>query len=193
MTDNTKQCRYCNQVKPLTEFTIQGKKTGYKSSGQYHSYCKACNAERAKEWRTRNPNYKGSGRNSLVPKEDRLLMSAIRARLGEAKQRIVKYGLEQTTLTDLELYDLYQKQNGKCALTGVDMVVEKQSPLCLSLDQKEPRKGYTLDNVQWVCWAANRAKGDLSMIDFLGMCECVVNYQKVQRLSNGSDKLNLVE
>jgi hypothetical protein len=187
MMNNTKKCGYCNEIKSLTEFTIQGARYSYTSTNQYHSYCKKCNAQRAKEWRTQNPNYKGSGRNSMVPKEDRRLFSAIRARLIQAKERIKKYNQAETTLIDMELYNLYKAQNAKCALTGVEMSVEKQSPLCLSLDKKEPELGYTLDNVQWVCWAANRAKGDLSMIDFLGMCECVVEYQKVQRLSKSSE------
>ena len=185
--NNTKVCTACNVEKPLDSFSLQGTKYSYSASSKYHSNCKDCSAKRAKEWRKNNPNYKGTGRNSKVPEQDRKLFSAIRARLGQAKERIKKYNLEATALTDMELYNLYKAQNAKCALTGVEMVVEKQSPLCLSLDKKEPKLGYTLDNVQWVCWAANRAKGDLSMMDFLGMCECVVENLKVQRLSKSSN------
>lgn len=192
MTATYKKCSKCGIEKDISEFP-QKKRESQKYLSSYNVYCRQCNTERAREWRKNNPNYKTSGKVNSIPKEDRILMSAIRARINQAKQRIKKYSLDDVILNDMELYNLYKDQKGKCALTGVEMTVEKNSPLCLSLDKKEPNQSYTLENIQWVCWAANRAKGDLSMIDFIGMCECVVEYQKVQRLSNDSNKLNLVE
>lgn len=192
MSTTHKTCSKCGIEKYILEFP-QKKRESQKYLSNYNVYCRQCNTERAREWRKNNPNYKTSGKVNSIPEKDRILMSAIRARISQAKQRIKKYSLDGVILNDMELYNLYKDQKGKCALTGVKMTVEKNSPLCLSLDKKEPNQSYTLDNIQWVCWAANRAKGDLSMIDFIGMCECVVEYQKVQRLSNDSDKLNLVE
>lgn len=105
-------------------------------------------------------------------------MSMIRARLREARTRCNKFKLPVPDFDDLYLYDLYKSQEGKCALLGYDMVVERKHPLCPSLDQIEPRKGYARGNVQWVTWIANRAKGDLSTDDFYSMCRIAIEHRE---------------
>ncbi len=179
----TKLCNQCGYEKPLEEFTRSKKSNNYKgSSSEYHTYCKSCNAERARNWRKEHPNYRGSGKLNRYPKEDLLLVSAIRQRLLDAIARCKKRNMHEPTVTVDDLYQLYLSQNRCCALTGEPLCVEKGHPLCLSLDQKDPNKGYSLDNVQWLAWAVNRAKGDLHIEDFYDMCELVLN-KKVQRLS----------
>jgi hypothetical protein len=185
---HTITCNDCGEAKSSDQFTRSKPSLNFKSSHRiHHSYCKACNAHRAREWRKQRPNYRGTGRLKVVPQQDRLLMSAIRQRLTDARSRCKKYGREAPQITDLELYELFLTQGRACALTGAPLSLEKDHPLCLSLDQKDPLKGYTKGNVQWLAWAVNRAKGDLTMIDFYGMCEAVMDYRKVQRLSNGSE------
>jgi len=101
-------------------------------------------------------------------------MSLIRQRLLDAKQRIAKYNQIELDFDEDYLYRLINQQDRKCALTALDFVVEKGSPLCPSLDKIEAAKGYTIGNVQWLSWAANRAKGDLENSDFVEMCKRVV-------------------
>lgn len=191
----SKTCNDCGETKSLDQFTRSSASQSFKTAHQtHHSYCKTCNARRAREWRKARPNYRGTGRLKAVPKEDRVLMSAIRQRLVDARTRCKKFGKNAPTVTDLELYQLFLFQGRACALTGALLNLEKEHPLCLSLDQKDPALGYTKDNVQWLAWAVNRAKGDLSMVDFYGMCQAVLDYRKVQRLSNGTLKsVDLVE
>lgn len=110
-------------------------------------------------------------------------MSAIRSRLVDAKGRCKKLNKPAPEITDTYLYKLFLDQGRKCALTGTTLAIEKGSPICLSLDQKDPSKGYVEGNVQWVAWAVNRAKGDLSMEDFYDMCSAVLSNRNVQRLS----------
>lgn len=174
-------CTKCNQIKPLSDFP-QRKKTpvGFRDAAQY-SPCKTCNAERAKEWRSKNKGYRGSGR--MTKYQNQPLISAIRTRLREAKERIKKFGKPDTDLTEEYLYELFNQQNGKCALLGYDMKVERKHPLALSLDQIEPSKGYVIGNVQWVTWISNRAKGDMNQDDFYRMCELAIEYRNEQRLS----------
>lgn len=178
----TKYCSSCNVEKPLEDFTKSNKGANYKTSNEtHHTYCKICNAKRAAEWRKNRPTYRGSGRIKSIPLQDRMLMSAIRHRLKDAKARCKKFN-KQLTVDDLYLYELFKAQNRVCALTGAPLIVEIGHPLCLSLDQIDPTKGYTEGNVQWLAWVVNRAKGDLSTEDFVDMCEAVIN-RKVQRLS----------
>lgn len=183
----TKTCNDCGVTKSLDEFTKAKASANYKTSNQtHHTYCKMCNARRAREWRASRPGYRGSGKISKYPKEDRFLVSAIRQRLADAKARCKKLGKPLPEVSFEDLYKIFITQNRKCALTGADLLVEKDHPLCLSLDQIDPSKGYIPSNVQWVAWCVNRAKGDLTLQHFYEMCETVLEYRKVQRLSKGS-------
>ena len=181
----TKTCKQCGLTKPVEEFTRSNRSNSFKyRKATSHTYCKECNASRAREWRKRHTNYKGSGRINAVPKEDRLLMSAIRQRITDAKTRCKKLKRAEPDLTDTFLYELFLSQNRACALTGAPLSLVTGDPLCLSLDQIEPEKGYVESNVQWLAWCVNRAKGDLSLDHFYEMCEVVLN-RKAQRLSKG--------
>ena len=179
-----KTCSQCNQIKDLEQFTRAKPSVNFKSTKSlHHTYCKECNARRAREWRKGRTNYRGSGRINSVPQEDRLLMSAIRQRLADARGRCKKLKRAEPVLTDSYLYELFKQQNRRCALTGEPLSLITDDPLCLSLDQIEPEKGYIEGNVQWLAWCVNRAKGDLSLVDFYDMCETVLECRKAQRLS----------
>jgi hypothetical protein len=184
----TKTCGQCGLTKPLDEFTRAKATANFRATSvTHHVYCKPCNASRAREWRKAHPGYKGSGRISLVPPGDRLLMSAIRQRLRDAQQRCRKLKKPMPVLSDVYLYELYLKQKRSCALTGAPFTLTKNQPLSLSLDQIDPGLGYAEGNVQWVVWCVNRAKGDLPLDQFYEMCEVVLKYRKVQRLSKGGE------
>lgn len=183
MQEPVKHCRICDETKPLTEFAKSKASTNFRSSNTtHHGYCKSCNAARAREWRKARPGYRGSGLLKKVPKEDRLLMSAIRSRLSCAKRRS---GGE--VLSAEAAYEIFLKQERRCALTNVRITLEKGHPLCISLDQIIPGQGYTVDNVQWLAWSVNRAKGDLTTEQFIDMCKAVLQ-QKEQRLSKGTKR-----
>jgi hypothetical protein len=181
-----KTCNQCGQAKPLEEFTRSNRSNSFKySKATTHTYCKACNADRAREWRKKHANYKGSGRINAVPKEDRILMSAIRQLITDARGRCKKLKRPEPVLTDAYLYELFLKQDRSCALTGAPLSLVTDDPLRLSLAQIEPEKGYIEGNVQWLAWCVNRAKGDFSLDQFYEICEFVLDYRKGQSLSKG--------
>ena len=75
--------------------------------------------------------------------------------------------------TAQQLWSLWKKQRGVCALSGVrlDRTAE--------LDHKLPqaRGGtHTISNLQWVTAKANRAKRDLTDDEFVALCESVVRW-----------------
>ena len=43
---------------------------------------------------------------------------------------------------------------------------KKVNPFKASLDRIDPTKGYTEDNVRWVCWAVNQMKSDKTEAEF---------------------------
>ena len=184
----TKLCISCNEVKPLSDFSRKKRSNHFKTSHQTHAtYCRACNTRQCAEWRAQNKGYKPSGKVTAVPQEDRLLMSAIRQRLVDARCRCKKLGRSAPEISADYLYNLFKNQKGNCSLSGVPLSLEKDHPHCLSLDQIEPGVGYVEGNVQWLSWYINRAKGEMPTDVFLSMCATVLDHRKVQRLSNGSN------
>ena len=177
-----KTCTKCGKTKPVTEFSKRGIK---KSGTNFSSYsigwdvwkntCKDCDAEYARNFRKENPGYRGSGKLTKYPKEERLLISAIRARLNMCKITFRKRngGKCESDLDADYLYELYKKQEGRCVYTGVKLGLKKGHPATISIDKIVPAKGYVRGNVQWVCWAVNRAKGDLTEATFLKMCKTI--------------------
>lgn len=176
-------CSKCLETKSLLEFPQKRRESHKLLKRNSNVYCKACNAERAREWRKNNPGYRTTGKVVALPVEERPWMSAVRQRLTDAKSRCKKLGRPAPQVTDQYLYEVLVDQKKKCALTGATLLLEPNHSLCLSLDQKDPAKGYVEGNVQWLAWCVNRAKGDLAMNDFFDMCEVIVSNQKVQRLS----------
>jgi hypothetical protein len=186
---NSKTCSVCKTDKPIDQFPVINTETSNYGDSQrqrptHENRCRPCKAAYARAWRSKAPtNYRGSGKLKNVPLKDRLLMSAISQRLQDAKARSFKYNHPEPDVDREYLYELFQQQEGKCALSGAILKIEKRAVTCLSLDKIDPEKGYVKGNVQWVAWAVNRAKGDMATDVFLDMCKQVIENQKVQRLS----------
>ncbi len=73
-------------------------------------------------------------------------------------------------------WDLYQKQAGRCALSGIDIpfpkiVTKGNFP---SLDRIDSQLGYVEGNVQWVHKDINRMKWSLDEGYFVELCNLVV-------------------
>ena len=81
--------------------------------------------------------------------------------------------MPDVTVTVDELVKLYHKQNGRCAVLGIEVTpVKKESGryVCnrwttLSLDRIDNNKGYSIDNLRITCWAANGMRGTLTIDD----------------------------
>jgi len=64
----------------------------------------------------------------------------------------------EITVTVTELVEIWEKQQGRCAITGILMRTKTRTPYSASVDRIESSKAYTVDNVQLVCVAINYAK-----------------------------------
>lgn len=78
-----------------------------------------------------------------------------------------------------------EKQNYKCALSGVDLTcrleVGVKFPTNASIDRIEAGGPYTADNIQIVCRALNSWRADLPVEDFIEWCRLVVNNADQER------------
>jgi hypothetical protein len=79
------------------------------------------------------------------------------------------------------VWELFLKQNGKCAITGLDLHFaaterrREQGETTASLDRIDSNKGYTKDNVQWVYKDINMMKQGFNQDYFFKLCKLVVS------------------
>jgi hypothetical protein len=81
------------------------------------------------------------------------------------------------------LVELYEKQNGKCALSGKVMtyvVGEGRVPTNISLDRIDSSLGYEEANIQLACVQANKMKAELSEEDLAEWCESILNKRNLK-------------
>ena len=90
------------------------------------------------------------------------------------RQRAKKHGHE-FDITNEYLTKMFIKSNGKCALSGLPLTVERNNPLIASVDRINSNKGYIKGNLQLVASCVNLAKNKLSQKDFIKLCKSVVD------------------
>lgn len=164
-------CHKCGEFKYVSEFSKCER--AVKRNG-YSYVCKSC---QAKEQQRRRRSYK----------ESDLLDFTLKKRLYDAMNR----AKSKNQYYDIDInfmYDMWNKQKGKCALTGIPMTVTKsgRTNTNVSIDRIDSNKGYTKDNVQLVCSAINFMKSNLSLNDFIMYCESVINYKINKNYANQS-------
>ena len=79
------------------------------------------------------------------------------------------------------LLDLWEKQNGLCAVSGRKMThIAGKGRLSnnISIDRIDNHKEYTLDNIQLVTCDSNRIKGILEMEELYNLCEDILNKRR---------------
>jgi hypothetical protein len=79
------------------------------------------------------------------------------------------------------LWHLFLKQDRKCALTGLTLVMPKSTydkSKNVSLDRIDSTKGYVAGNVQWVHTDINRMKSVFTEDHFVRMCKAVAEFQR---------------
>lgn len=167
-----KKCTKCHGDFVLENFYT----TGYKVSGErkYNSWCKSCVSKKQSSyhkltWTEEKLQYTAFKRSKSV----RSFLQYLRSKAAQRKK-----GQDIISLDSLEV--LWQKQNGKCALTGWDLTMElgkgNVNTNC-SLDRIDSSQGYFDGNVQLVCRIANVAKNSFTSDEFIKMCKSVANKQ----------------
>jgi len=156
-----KVCSGCKRLLPIEAYyTCSPAKPGH--SVRYSGRCRSCIK---KDRRIKNAAGAGIPKN-LSPKHylNHLRLKAIRRR-------------GSMNVTTADLLELWDKQGGKCALTGWPMTMTRRTGIVrtnASIDRIDSLLGYTLDNIQLVCVAANKAKFDLSHEEFVQLCRSVL-------------------
>jgi hypothetical protein len=110
---------------------------------------------------------------------------------GLISQHVFKTIIENAKKRSLEfditieyIWNLYLKQDKKCAISGLPIEFascskSKSKFQTASLDRIDSSKGYVKNNVQWVHKTVNKIKQDLMQIEFVNLCYLIARNQKL--------------
>ncbi|MEK6862457.1 MAG: hypothetical protein AABY07_10945 [Nanoarchaeota archaeon] len=81
-------------------------------------------------------------------------------------------------ITIEEIWDKFLEQDGKCALSGVNIYFGKllKDETTASLDRIDSNKGYTLNNIQWIHKDLNQMKMEFPQDKFFNWCKLITQH-----------------
>lgn len=133
--------------------------------------CKECNAANCKEWRKKNPDYwkkmigkKGtSTRQRYYDKRTKMFVKThahfLKQLLYRARWPNGRKKEPHEVHVDLAyILSIWDQQSGKCAITNLQMLHERNNPESVSIDRIDSSREYVEGNIQLVCRFVNLAK-----------------------------------
>jgi hypothetical protein len=94
---------------------------------------------------------------------------------------------KEFTINREYVWDLFKKQNGKCAISGVELNFAKTNKNQkinregnASLDRIDSRKGYIEGNVQWVHKRINSMKNNMTEKELINWCKLILKNKEKQ-------------
>lgn len=192
-----KRCTKCDELKPLDQFYRHAA-----SRDGRRPDCKECLDARAVIYRNKPENKK---RVSTYMKQYKTKMTAEKKRvyaqrINRSHEKSPRQALSlsrnhalarhktENPITIAELFDLWKRQQGRCALSGVEMTWRKGRilPTSISLDRVDGQKGYTVDNVRLVCYSVNALRHIGSDEEMLAMAEAIVSHMKPTNMAGAT-------
>ncbi len=172
-------CSKCNLEKSYNDFYDRG-------DGKKKKICKVCDNKTKHDYYLKHKEeiknkthiwyQKNKHKRKLVNKQ---YQKTVKGRLVQLMRQAKNRALKNNLLYDLDikfLLELWNKQNGKCILTGIDFILERSEiynsePFAPSIDKINPKLGYTKDNVRLVCVAINYALNEFGEDIFKQICK----------------------
>lgn len=100
------------------------------------------------------------------------------------------------TLTRKDLWEQWIKQDGRCAYTGIPLVMRNMNPKLeqnASLDRIDNDKNYVKGNIVWCHKVVNIMKHVLPLDEFIQWCKMIADNFKNDRIINKNMLLKKVE
>ena len=140
------RCSKCKEEKEQAAFSRTNKAEHLRSGWQ--AYCKPCALQAGNLWRNNNKEHCNSKARARSVNVESRLKSLLSASTVNRKELDYNWCLSRL-----------EKINYKCEVTGIPFTYDSRSPTGLSIDRIDPTKGYTPDNIRFVCWWVNAAMG----------------------------------
>jgi hypothetical protein len=122
--------------------------------------------------------FKG-GENKLINPDD-----ITKSGLKEFARRVRRRNKFAGELDVNDLFEIWKKQNGKCSITKVDLILPNNpkyktvnNNYKASIDRKDSNKPYTIDNIQFLSATMNFLKMDMVETDVNEFIEIVKNIE----------------
>ncbi len=113
----------------------------------------------------------GTRKMSSFTSDNSKLRMAIKNYISKTKAKTKYRDSVEFHLTLPEIEKLYEKQNRKCAISGIDIAFESERTA--SFDRIDPQKHYTIDNVHLVHKVVNFMKWIFSYEEFINWCHII--------------------
>lgn len=162
-------CTECGKYLDESNFTNRSGMT-HRKNKDYK--CRSCSSHKKKvEYNVKRP-----AKIKYLKTLNGFLKNLLQASKNRKRSKILERNI------DFEyLLDLYLLQNGKCAISGINMTTiagEGNVPTNISVDRINSDIGYIKGNIQLVCRIVNTMKTDLSMDSFIDWCNLIVKNNK---------------
>jgi hypothetical protein len=173
------KCFRCERSLPIEQFqplfgvssSLTGLRRSVRRKTALHPHCAMCRQQQMGQW-IAHPKYS--------PDLDRYWSGIVSRIYGGARGRGLLVAIDKD-----DLLGLFLKQEGRCALTGIEMDWRakggagrgNKALAAPSVDRIDSHGNYTLDNIQIVMAAVNVMKNDLSTDQFVALCEQVVAHR----------------
>lgn len=152
-----KKCRACGELKPETEFNRNDR------HGNLRSQCRPCQLSSNARWRAQDY---ASNPVKYLARGVAGFQSSPRTTIRHAVKNALNRRPTENPITVDQAIALFQRQEGKCALSGVQMTwapgAGRPVATSVSMDRINQSAGYTVDNVRFVCHAANCFRGSMT-------------------------------
>lgn len=185
-----KKCKNCLTEK---EFSFFGSSKSKKGTTVYRAICNGCRTKEFSEARTERlttccENCGVVWRKKEGRKNKNLCSSCYPwYRIAYNLTANCEYRAKKKNLPyDLDVEWVYTKiLEKKCARTGIQFSLTEngdsfsnRKPTTPSIDKIDPKKGYTKDNIQIVCWWYNLSKSVFTDEEVLQLCKKVVEHNQ---------------
>jgi hypothetical protein len=173
-------CRRCGKTPKEVRFK-KGKNICVPCGSKENAEWKTANVDRIQKWRADpevRKRLKANVRKAVQRSPEAFIRSLLHGitkqsnylkRIGRSNRLYKRRGLLPVTITYDDLWTLWQRQAGRCALTRIPMVHEFGNPRSISVDRIDSAFGYIPDNIQLVCKWVNHAKQHNSNEVMLGV------------------------
>jgi len=163
--ENLLLCYNCLEYKKDEEFWNHKNKHIPESRNGKNTTCGSCNK------------YKN---NLLRDEKKETLDGILKNRLNIAKYSSKKRNIYFDNELDIKyLKNIYDEQDGKCALSGEILEFGKWDNKTLSIDRIDSNLGYSKGNIQLVCWIINHMKVNLEQNEFINWCNKISEKQLI--------------
>lgn len=200
VNDQSRGCMKCKRARSINFECLTGKAFGNWNVGDrkgtdktqtftYDCICNVCGFETNINGSKLKLNYFPICLGCLPRiREDSVKNNIWRKIIWGARQRNLEF-----TVTPEYIFDLLEKQEYKCALTGLPISMAKTTKdqvrgrSTVSLDRINSDIGYVVGNLQWVHKKLNRMKQDFTQEVFIELCKLVVKHSNKKKQAKKSD------